>query len=134
MSPVLHEAWAQKSKNNMNITIRRVYLYLTSFIGLVLILIGSVQLLNLALKTWIFTKADDQFFYGPCYERSVAPVKVGEEPKMLSEQECEAQRNEERSARRQNQGAEAVAMILVGTPVWIYHWRKVKDDKDATNV
>lgn len=117
----------------MNITIRRVYLYLTSLIGLVLILIGATQMLNLALKTWVFTKADN-YYYGPCYDQRVAPTKEGEAPAPLSKEECEQQRNDERSARRQADAARSVAFVLVGTPVWLYHWRKVKDDKDAGNV
>ena len=56
----------------MNITIRRVYLYLTSLIGLILVLIGTTQLVNLALKTWVFTKADDNFYAG-CPIPAVVP-------------------------------------------------------------
>ena len=113
----------------MNINIRRVYLYLTSLIGLVLILIGSVQLLNLALKAWIFTKADDQFYYGAC-ERPMA-VETGKPVPEFDEEKCKTQQVEQRSARRQNQAANAIAMILVGTPVWMYHWNKVKDEREA---
>ena len=90
--------------------------------------------MNLGLKTYVFTKADDQFYAGPCYEYSRAPIKEGESPRELSKDECDAQRKEERSARRQNQAANSLAFILVGLPVWFYHWGKVKDDKDIPNV
>ena len=117
----------------MNINIRRVYLYLTSLIGLVLVLIGGVQIINLGLKTWILTKADDQYYSGPCYknERTTAPMKEGEQPQELSDEECEAQRAEEKTARRQNQAANAIAFIVVGVPVWLYHWNKVKGERDT---
>ena len=112
----------------MNITIRRVYLYLTSLIGLVLVLIGGVQLINLGLKTFVFTKADETYFYGPCYEPR--PVtKEGEAPKELSKEECEVQRKDERTARRQSQASNSIAFIIVGAPVWFYHWSKVKNEK-----
>ncbi len=113
----------------MNITIRRVYLYLTSLIGLVLVLIGSVQLINLGLKTYVFTKADDQYYYGAC--QRPAALEEGKPVPAFDEKECETQRSEERSARRQNQAANSIAFILVGVPVWMYHWRKVKDERDV---
>lgn len=117
----------------MHITIRRVYLYLTSLIGLVLILIGSVQLLNLGLKTFIFTKADDQYYYGAC-ERPVMAEPAAKPVPEFDKDECEKQRSQERGARRQNQAANSIAFILVGAPVWLYHWGKVKNEKDETNV
>ncbi len=117
----------------MNFNIRRVYLYLTSLIGLVLILIGGVQMVNLGLKTWIFTKADDAYNGGPCYEPlpATAPVKDGQTQRQLSKEECDKQRSEERSARRQSDAAQSIAFIIVGTPVWLYHWGKVRGERDT---
>lgn len=116
----------------MNINIRRVYLYLTSLIGLVLVLIGGVQMVNLGLKTWVFTKADDAYYGGVCYElRPAAPVKDDETPRELSKEDCEKQRAEERTARRQSDAAQSVAFVLVGLPVWMYHWGKVKNEWDT---
>lgn len=43
--------------------IRKIYLYLFALIGLVLITIGSVQLINLGLKVYVFTKADNYYNY-----------------------------------------------------------------------
>lgn len=116
----------------MNINIRRAYLYLTSLIGLVLILIGTTQLLNLALKTWVFTKADDNY-YGPCYEKTPAPMDRSAAPatttEELSKEVCDKERDEQRTARRQSDAARSIAFIIVGAPVWLYHWRKVKDER-----
>lgn len=116
----------------MNVTIRKVYLYLTSLIGLVLILIGAISLVNLGLKTWIFTKADNEFYGSPCYEPQ--PVVKGEEVRaqgQLSKEDCEKQQAESRSARRQSDAARSVAFLLVGAPVYFYHWTKIKDERDA---
>ena len=38
--------------------IRKIYLYLFSAIGLIVVIIGSVQLVDLGLKTFVFKKAD----------------------------------------------------------------------------
>ena len=43
--------------------IRKIYLYLFSLIGLVLVVIGCVQLVNLGLKAYIFTAADQYYSY-----------------------------------------------------------------------
>lgn len=116
----------------MNINIRRVYLYITSFIGLIVIIIGTVQLINLGLKTWVFTKADELYF-GPCPVERFAPDSKVPAPTSTPEEveRCEKERAEQKTARRQTDGARSIAMILVGTPVYLYHWRKIKNDKDA---
>jgi len=38
--------------------IRTLYLYLFSFVGLLILIIGSIQLIDLGLKVFIFTDAD----------------------------------------------------------------------------
>ena len=114
----------------MNINIRRVYLYLTSFIGLILILIGATQLVNLGIKTYILTKADDNYF-GPCYDQPMAaPVdKSLTAPKQMTKEECDKQRADQKTARSQADAARSIAFIIVGAPVWLYHWNKVRDEK-----
>ena len=42
--------------------IRTIYLYTFSLIGLVLIIIASVNMINLGLKTFIFTEADQELY------------------------------------------------------------------------
>ena len=99
--------------------VKKIYIYLFSAIGLVVVIIGSVQLINLGLKTFIFTKAD--VFYN--YPMS-APVPTKDnqiqepDPKAVEEY----QRNNLVS-QRQREAANAIAMIVVGAPLFIYHWR-----------
>ncbi|MEK7195457.1 MAG: hypothetical protein AAB655_02060, partial [Patescibacteria group bacterium] len=57
--------------------IRKIYLYLFSLIGLVLITIGTVQLVGLALKALIFTKADKFYEYPMSRPVKVAPEASG---------------------------------------------------------
>ena len=116
----------------MNVTIRKVYLYLTSLIGLVLILIGAIRLVNLGLKTWVFTKADKQYYGQVCYDNTQpAPVKDGQTPRQLSKEECEKQQADNRTAAKQSEASDSIAFMLVGLPVYLYHWRKIKDERDA---
>ena len=113
--------------------IKKIYLYLVSVIALVIMVIGGIILLNMALKTWVFTKADNNFYLDTY--RCSAPVTTTEpatekttEPTCTPEQE-EKQRKEQeeqKTANKQRDAAQATAMILVASPVWFFHWRLAK--------
>lgn len=115
-------------------TIRKTYLYLTSLISLIIILIGTISLINVALRAWIFTQADSQYSY--CYERKPVPLNGGEsaeiveEPAQTDVNECIAQEKQQQTARRQAQATTGISMIIVGLPIYIYHWNKIKGEKN----
>lgn len=111
--------------------IKKIYLYLVSVIALVIMVIGGIILINMALKTWVFTKADNNFYLDtyrcsqattePTTEKPVTPTCTAEqEEKQRKEQE------EQKTANKQRDAAQATAMILVATPVWYFHWRLAK--------
>ncbi len=104
--------------------VKRIYLYIAAGIGLVLLIIGSVQLINLGLKTWIFTQADMYRDYP--IARPIDGEKVVEQ---ASQEEREEYQRLELVSRRQRQAANAIAMILVGMPVFLYHWRIARKEK-----
>lgn len=109
--------------------IRRIYLYLFAFIGLVLITIGCVRLVGLGLKTYIFKEADIYYNYPmakpvPTQEGGVTAVR---EP---SEEEVKAFEEKQRKSNRQREAAESIAFIFVGVPLYFYHWRVIKRDKE----
>ena len=114
------------------ISIRKIYLYLFSLIGLVLITIGGVQLVGLFLKTYIFTKAD--MYYEYPMARPVKPALIDGETKedvqQPSKEEVEKFQNDQRSSQSQKDAAGALAMIIVGLPINWYHWGKIKIDKE----
>lgn len=114
--------------------IRRIYLYLFAFIGLVLITIGCVRLVGLGLKTYIFKEADIYYNYPmakpvPISETETTTVAVREP----SEEEVKAFEEKQRKSNRQREAAEAIAFILVGVPLYLYHWRVIKRDKELEN-
>jgi hypothetical protein len=121
--------------------IRTIYLYLFSLVGLVLIVVGTTRLVNLALRTWVFTKADDIIIYPP-YPKRVVETAPGvtkeesltpeEEAKYRAEQEEYERKN--RRSQRERTAAESLAMIIVGAPLFLYHWKviqKTKAEKSA---
>ena len=98
--------------------VKRIYLYIAEGIGLVLLIIGSVQLINLGLKALIFTQADIYRDYP--ISRSIDGEK---EITAVDEEKLAEYQQQELVSRRQRQAANAIAFILVGAPVFLYHWR-----------
>lgn len=113
------------------IKLKLVYLYLFSLVGLVLMIIGSVQLIDLGLTTWVFTEADEVNIYpelklpDPENERELDP----EEKERVEEERLEYL-EKERTARRQRKAAGALAMIIVGLPVYLYHWQMIRKERN----
>lgn len=129
--------------------IRIVYLYLMTTIGLVVLIIGFVSLINLGLKALIFTKAESDYYESikpsPLYlEREVEQVNTIKSCEDLSDTDKQVIENwlsdyqkwkdqeqtiDYKRARRERDAAQALAMILVGFPVYLYHWGVIKRDK-----
>lgn len=108
----------------MKFSIKLLYLYLFSFIGLLVSVIGSIQLVDLALKVYVFKEADR-------YEYAI-PQKIttpeGKEIKRSEEEIKEEKRIQESEYKkqRQRQASTAISMILVGFPLYLYHWSLIK--------
>ena len=98
--------------------VRTVYLYTFSLIGLILIIIASVSLLNLGLKTVIFTDADEDFYYPR------APMIEGEN---ATKEDFEINEGYQRS-QKQRELAQTIAMLIVGIPLYLFHWRTIKKE------
>jgi hypothetical protein len=95
--------------------LRNVYLYLVTFVSLMMILMGT-----------IFTVQNimDVIFPTNNYYEMTAPEKTGgisEEQKRIYE--------ENRSIESKKNVAKSVAVIVVGLPTFIYHWRKVEKER-----
>jgi len=138
-----------------NPIIRTIYLYLFALVGLALVVSGAYRLVDLGLKSWIFTKADA--------ERSsyiAKPISLGYDPEFASmtsikncSEKCElnqvqiaaidewmedydawkerTEQDEEidyRTQQRQRQASNAIAMLIVGLPLYLFHWGVIKKD------
>lgn len=109
----------------MRFSIRLLYLYLFSFIGLLIAVIGSIQLVDLGIKVYVFKGAD----------RSTIPIATkldasGKEVQM-SDEEMEKQmkmQEEETNRDRKRQISNSLAMLLVGLPLYKYHWGLIKKE------
>lgn len=103
----------------MKFNLRLLYLYLFSFVGLLIVVIGSVQLVNLAIKTFVFPEADK---YSVSY-----PVKLEGEPEFDPEI-MRRQQDEDVRRQKQRELANSIAMLAVGTPLYLYHWKTIQKE------
>ncbi len=104
--------------------VRTVYVYLFSLIGLVLVIIACVRFIDMGLKAWVFTQAD-QYQYSIEYARPAMLDENGEKvsAEEMTEEEKETLHNTQIAQRRQRDAASALAQLIVGLPLYLYHWR-----------
>jgi Co/Zn/Cd efflux system component len=108
--------------------IKKIYLYLVSVIALVIWVVGAIMLINMGLKTWLFPKADNMYYSVPCMVQVKSPDGAVPATECDEKARLEQERinRENAVSQKQRDAAQAVAMILVATPVWFFHWRLAK--------
>ncbi len=90
--------------------IRTIYLYLFACLGLVLLTIGGVRFLDMGLKAFVFTKAEQEQRY------DVSPPS-SDEPEVSYV-----------TVRRHRDASLNLSLILIGLPLYLYHWRTIKKE------
>lgn len=113
----------------MKLNLKLAYLYLFSAIGLVVAVIGAVRLVDLGLKVTVFKYSD---VYEYAYTKplpSEIDTKVSTEEAKLQEEEMKRNNLENTKRQRQREASGAISMLLIGTPLYFYHWRLVKKEK-----
>ncbi len=107
----------------MKFSIRLLYLYLFSFVGLLITIIGSIQILDLGIKTYVFNVSDYSYY--------VEPVLSPEGKPSISVEEQKRRNQLEQDNQLKRQLSNSLAMIAVGIPLYLYHWKTIK--KEAKN-
>lgn len=102
--------------------IRNLYLYLVSFVSLMMILMGVI---------FTVQNITDVVFPTNYYEMS--PVeKTGnlsiEEQKIYAENQKRYEEN--RNIESKKNVAKSIAVVVVALPTFVYHWRKVEKEKN----
>jgi hypothetical protein len=132
--------------------VRTIYLYLFTIVGLVLVVSGMVRLLDMGLKMFVFTKAEDidkiqqSYSYPLCsspiavekmqsYQESTSTELTTEEKAALKtwldnykNLQQEAGKIDYLASQRQKEASNSLAMILVGLPLYLYHWRIIRKE------
>jgi hypothetical protein len=132
----------------MKNTIRQIYFYAATLIFLMMTVISTVSLLNLGLKTYVFTKADMAF--GPkCGEdgaqywepRPVMPpeaVKDGQpamkeltaEEMAARKAQCEKDLADQKAGERQRDLVQNLSMLIVAAPLFWLHFKWVQKERE----
>ena len=129
--------------------IRAIYLYLFTIVGLSLLVAGGVRFIDMGLKAFVFTKADEseriqQKFYSmpPIPVTGVEKLQEQEGEELTADEkatlkqyleeykkwQAESEKIDYVASRRQSDAATNLAMILVGLPLYLYHWRLIKKE------
>ena len=109
----------------MKFSIRLLYLYLFSFIGLLVAVIGCIRIIQLGIKVYVF-KGADQF-------NAITPPAGTPDDKTVAqtqaEKDAQTKANDlENRRQRQREVSEAVAMLIVGIPLYKYHWKIIQKE------
>lgn len=129
--------------------IRTIYLYTFSLLGLVLVIIGGTQFLDLALKASVFKKADDEqrIFARQLPSPAIRPdMERWATDSTLTDGERAAIREwlveyenwrtasaklDPVTAQRQRTASTSLSLILVGLPLYFSHWRLIRKSSRA---
>lgn len=132
----------------MKNTIRQIYFYAATLIFLIMSTVATISLLNLGLKTYVFTKADQAYgmkcdetgmtYYEPrpvmppdaAKDGSAAPSLTAEE-KAQRKADCEKGLADQKSAERQRDLVQWLSMLLVAGPLFWIHFKWVQKERET---
>jgi len=127
--------------------IRTIYLYLFTLVGLFLIVIGGVHFLDMGLKAFVFTKAEEEIRLEhkqpPMLYSETTMKNIVKNKKISSDQQIEIENwivdyvewkgqkdlIDPVTSRRHREASINLAMMIVGLPLYLYHWRTIKKDQ-----
>ena len=141
-------------EKKQNTLVRTIYLYTFSLLGLIFVIVGTVRLVDMGLKAFVFTKAnEDQNLYSrqpymapPAEVQKVdtitststdfSPDEVAAMKQWVKEYNSwkEEQSNIDYTAIQQHQeAAGSLSAIIVGLPLYLYHWGVIKKENKERN-
>lgn len=116
--------------SNKATLIKTLYLYLVSFVALMMLVFSTADMINIVLRTFIFTKADQNIYYYP-EVACVPPTTASGTPSMTKDYcpDPEEQRKRDemsRASQRQRDLVRDISFIVVALPLFAYHWRIIR--------
>lgn len=127
-------------ENQPRKTIKSIYFYLVSFVALMMVVFSTADIINIALKTWVFTAADKDMYAYPRAVCEVPAPAIPTDPKAVpapTKAECEKQNEDNikqqeasRIAQKQRDVVRDISMIVVGIPLFLIHWRILRSKEE----
>ncbi len=128
--------------------IRTIYLYIAALVSLIFVAVGTGNIINTALKYYVFPKAE-KGGYNQCNQQppvyaldknSFAGVATEDQKVQLANllrdyDEWKKNNTGEEcySAQRQSSVVDAITMIIIALPILLIHWKIIKKDKKNEN-
>lgn len=109
-------------------SLRLLYLYLFSFVGLIITVIGIIRLIDLGMKIYIFNGADQYNYYVSTPVKEPGTETMTPEERTKYDEEQKVRQDEENRRNRQREVSGAVSMIVVGIPLYLYHWKTIQKE------
>jgi hypothetical protein len=103
--------------------IKHIYFYLFAAVGLVFVLIGLVQLIQLGLRAYVFPESD---LYRPYPAAKPVAEINGATSSEPSEEELIQYQREELVRNRQRQATSGLSFLIVGIPLFWFHFRVIR--------
>lgn len=110
--------------------IKSIYFYTVSLIALMMISFSTADLVNLGLKTWVFTKADQADYYlQPCAVPVPTPSPdFNRADYMKNCEDNNRQQKENYIVQKQRDAVRDLAFLVVGIPLFAYHWKTIRKE------
>ncbi len=127
-----------KGAKNPPRVLRLVYLYLLSFVGIVITVVSSIGMIDLVLKNYVFQVNNYGYYSSPEFCASskgpdnVNPATPAEIEKCKNEQ-LELAKSENQNQIKRDLSSQ-IAGLLIGLPLWLYHWSVIRKQKEEEEV
>ena len=112
--------------------IRTIYLYAISLVGLLMIVFSAADLINIGLKMFVFTQADEYNYPCPPPAPIAADGKEVSTTTTASQREkalCDEDRNRMRVQQRQGSLVRDLSMLIVAIPLFLFHFRIAQKER-----
>ena len=113
--------------------IKNIYFYAVSLVALLMVVFSFADVVNIALRTYVFTKADQNYYggYYPACPVSVTPDAASStggkgEPGCVNKDEQQRIEKDNAAAQKQRDLVRDISLILVGVPLFLYHWHIIR--------
>jgi len=130
--------------------VRTIYLYTVALISLIFLCVGIGNIVNTSLKAYVFPEAEKKDYYAcntqPYFLSSVDLQKMKATAPTIDQQtqidnllrDYENWQKENTGetcikAERQKKQVDASTMILIALPLYLFHWRIIKKEKQETD-
>jgi hypothetical protein len=113
---------ATSATNNISkvTLIKTLYLYLVSFVALMMIIFSVSDIISLGLRTYIFTKADADYYAPSCVD---SPLQPGSGVPCPSKEQAKKESEDRLVAQRQRDAVKDISFLVVAIPLFVCHWR-----------